>query len=59
MPWVDGEPPKDGRPYVCETPSFSEPLFLAWTRMNGLAAWRDWDCDTYSDVTRWHPLDPQ
>jgi len=58
MPWIDGDPPKDGNEYVCESPSYSEPLFLSWFKYNGLEAWRDWDNDSHQ-VTRWHPLDPQ
>jgi hypothetical protein len=57
MPWLDGEPPRDGKSYVCETPSHDGPLFLRWFKYNGLEAWRDWDADPYTDVKRWHPLE--
>lgn len=56
MPWLDGEPPRDGKPYVCETPSHDGPLFLRWFKYNGLEAWRDWDAAPHTDVKRWHPL---
>lgn len=59
MPWVDGEPPRDGQSYVCETPSHPEPLFLRWFKYNGLYAWRDWDADDHTTPTRWHPIEDQ
>jgi hypothetical protein len=57
MAWIDGEPPKDGKAYVCETPSHDGPLFLRWFKYNGAEMWRDWDADSHLEVTRWHPLD--
>ncbi len=59
MPWISGEPPKDGKDYVCESPSHVGPVFLRWIEYNGLSAWHDWDIDSHLTVTRWHPLDPQ
>ena len=59
MPWIDGEPPKDGKDYVCLTPSFQGPIILRWFKYNGLAAFHDWDADSYQDVAKWHPLDPE
>lgn len=59
MPWLDGEPPRDGKPHVCETPSHDGPLILRWFKYNGLEAWRDWDNDAYTDVRRWHPIEEQ
>ncbi len=58
MGWITGEPPRNGRQYVCESPDHAGPLFLRWVKYNGLAAWRDWDNDAHSAVLRWHPLDP-
>ena len=59
MPWLDGEPPKDGKDYVCRTPSFHGPIILRWFKYNGTAAFRDWDTDAYTDVVKWHPLDAE
>lgn len=58
MPWIDGEPPKDGKEYVCLTPSYKGPVFLCWCPRSK-AAFRDWDGDSYHDVTKWHPLDAE
>ena len=48
--------PKDGRRIIAATPSYTEPLILYWMNYNGLAAWWDWDLDSYTDVTHWQPL---
>ena len=48
--------PKDGRRIIAATPSYTEPLILYWMKNNGLAAWWDWDLDSYTDVTHWQPL---
>ena len=48
--------PKDGRRIIAATPSYTEPLILYWMELNGLAAWWDWDLDSYIDVTHWMPL---
>ena len=56
MPWVSGEPPRDGKEYVCSTPSYTGPVFLRWFKYNGVSAFRDWDNDSHT-VTKWHPLD--
>lgn len=57
MPWIDGEPPKDGKDYVCISAEWVGPIILRWFKYNGKAAWRDWDTDSHLTVTRWHPLD--
>ena len=57
MPWVDGEPPKDGEEYVVETINYRGPLVVKWYKYNGVYAYRDWDTDYYDTITRWHDLE--
>ncbi|MEL7471199.1 MAG: hypothetical protein AAFN27_22285 [Pseudomonadota bacterium] len=57
MPWHDGEPPKDGREYVAEAPTYDGLLVVRWVKYNGIPAFRDWDMDDHPRITRWHDLD--
>jgi hypothetical protein len=57
MAWIEGTPPKDGNMHVCRSLSYDGPVMLYWSKCNGLEAFRDWDLDTYQDVTHWHPLE--
>jgi hypothetical protein len=57
VPWHEGPPPKDGGQYVVNSPAYDGPVVVQWLHYDGQSAFRDWDLDTHTEITRWHDLD--